>query len=69
MDNDLLTAEESGALAGRSASTIWRWHAHGHLEAVTVAGRTRFQRADVLRLLEPRRKASPSEAKGRRRAG
>lgn len=53
-EDDLISAEESGALVERSASTIWRRAARGDLEAVIVGGRTRFRRGDVLKLLEPR---------------
>lgn len=58
MQDELLTVEEAATLAKRSASSLWRWLRTGALEAVVVAGRTRFHRADVLRLLEPRTRAS-----------
>ncbi len=52
--DDLLGPEEAATLVGRSLSTIWRKHAAGQLSAVEVAGRTRFRRTELLRLVEPR---------------
>jgi excisionase family DNA binding protein len=61
MQEELMSVEEAAALVKRSASSVWRWLRTGALEAVVVAGRTRFRREAVLRLLEPRTRKRAAE--------
>jgi excisionase family DNA binding protein len=48
----LVTKSETAAMLGVSTRTVSRLAAEGRLEAVKVAGSTRFRRHDVLQLVE-----------------
>lgn len=56
--DDLLTVAQAARLLKISVATLWRWKAQGELAAISVLGRTVFDRAQIQALARKRQAAS-----------
>jgi excisionase family DNA binding protein len=54
---DLLTVEQAAQRLKISVATLWRWKAQGDLTALSVLGRTVFDRAQIEALARKRHAA------------
>ena len=52
--DDLLTVEQAARRLQISVATLWRWKAQGDLVAISVLGRTVFDRAQIEALVRKR---------------
>ena len=55
-DESLLTVPEVARLCRLSPKTIYAWEASGRIPCILIGNRIRFDRRDVLRWLEARKK-------------
>jgi len=56
--DDLLTVEQAARRLQISVATLWRWKAQGDLVAISVLGRTVFDRAQIEALVRKRHATS-----------